>query len=450
MVRSLIEIHLNKAELSMKLFNIIAPKPIHHSLRRAVLSLIGAAGLGLCASASFAQTQGSATQVDIIKTAKVISMRDLYARSLFQYIRSNPAVWDDPSFYVNFLIYIMSHDPQFNCDAAFSSEFERRDYFVKSFELKDQIRSVVAGVDIRSRFDVMYTIDTGEYAFSTGALPLTNVRSVQSSHPISGTINEQSGVQYCAQRALQGTSVNANEFPWRFNVVDESGQRHSGNSFPFGATLTLPENDARTLFNTFGRQLYAIVSYNVRAANNGERMIQVFPTDGQLFGLSSEAVVRVETYTHPSQSAADYLKLTAPLSIETLGVKQALTAQFQQQGFRAVGKGELNSPGSDITGPSVTNITGSAAVGNSTFVLQISTPTKESKAIDGTVKKVADTVVTYYGSVDYEKAAGGVLPISGQALVQKNKLGQAQPEERWENFSGTLTKVEATAQQASE
>ena len=81
--------------------------------------------------------KGQATQLDMLQLARDVSMRDTYNRALYLFIRSNPNVMNDQEFYVNFLIFLMMRSPGFDCNAAFSDEFERRDFFTNAFSKRE-------------------------------------------------------------------------------------------------------------------------------------------------------------------------------------------------------------------------------------------------------------------------------------------------------------------------
>ncbi len=217
----------------------------------------GAALLAFSAVAPAAQQltvgQGHAAKVNLVEEARTLSMRDTHARALYAYIRANPSVMENAQFYVNFLIYLMHKSEGFDCRQAFASEFERRDFFTNSFALKDQIRQMVNSVTIPQRFDIAYTIDTGRFDFSTSTLPFKHA-SVGLREYLSHSISAAGGASSCAHNILNGTQVSVQQFPWTFKVVDENAQQ-ARQFFPFGTSMQLSSNDARVLFDRFGRRL---------------------------------------------------------------------------------------------------------------------------------------------------------------------------------------------------
>jgi len=375
-----------------------------------------------------ATSQGQATQVDILQTARDVSMRDMYNRSLYLFIRSNPAVLDDQEFYVNFLIFLMTTSPGFNCNKAFSNEFERRDFFNGAFPLKDQLRQIVNTVRIPERFDIAFTIDTGRYDFMKADLPFSRVSAVGLREQLSGRISS-SNASYCASQILSGTQVDAKKFAWQFGVVDENAERWTP-GFPFGKSLNLSDADARVLFERFGRQLYAVVSYQFLAANNGKQLIQIVPTDGQLFGLSSDAVVRVKSFAHPTLSQPSYLDVTNPLSIKLPKLDVTLDVLFDQDGFRAVGEGTRNTAGTGITSGARTPVRGSAAVGSSVFIMRYAMPETFKAGSGASGSAGGEAFMTLFGSVDFERLSEERAPVSGLVHVLELRPGEAQMEVR--------------------
>jgi|GEM_PF-2327179 len=392
----------------------------------------------------FSQSQGDATKINLVHRAQQISMQDMYSRALYQHIRSNPTAFDNPQFYANFLIFLMTRTPEFNCQKAFANEFERRDFFTQSFQLQGQIKQIVNSVTIPHRFEIAYAVNTGRYEFATGRLPFDRLQEISISHGLSHSISDNNA-RNCASIILQGTSVEVNQFPWSFQVVNEAGES-SRPEFPFGNEMVLPDSDARTLFGQFGRQLYAIVSYQFQAANNGEAKVQIIATDGHLFGLSSDAVVRVKSHRHPRLSQPNYLGMTHPLSVEIaeLGLDASLT--FQQQGFRAVGKGTREDPGTDITLGGTVPISGSAAVGDSLFVMRLATPRLMNR-VPGLPQLQAgsERFLTLIGAVDYEKISAQQAPVSGTVLILQVEQSGEMRESRGLRFSGAFTPAEAAA-----
>lgn len=365
--------------------------------------------------------QGTAFKVDVVQAARTLSMRDSYSRGLYLYMRNNPAMIDNQEFYVNFLIYLMTTAPGFECSNAFTNEFERRDYFTQAFTLKEQLRSAVNSVSIPQRFDIGHSIDTGRYDFTTGNLPFSNIRTVGLRETLSGSLQPDRSAQGCARQILQGTSVKTDPFPWQFSVVNEEAKRDSPR-FPFGGSLNLSQQDARAVFDRFGRQLFAIVGYQFQAANNGERIIQIIPTDGQLFGLSRDAVVRVKTFQHPTLSQVQSLDVTNPMTVNIPEYKINMQMLFEQQGFRAVGKGTRKVAGSGITSGTTFPVTGSAAVGNSVFVMRLETANLEVDQRRLPNVPNSDRYLTVFGSIDRERVTADFAPISGQAIVLQRNL----------------------------
>jgi hypothetical protein len=363
---------------------------------------------------------GDALAVDLVATAQSLSMRDMYARSLYEYIRTNPNSFADPTFYVNFLVYLMHQSPGFRCDRAFSNEFEKRDFFVNVQQpnLKNQIFQAISSASIPQRFDIAFTLDTQPFDFNTSSLSY-HVRSIGLAENLNNTIRVRNREQSCAQQVLQSLNVATDACPWRFTVVDEAGQS-AVPDFPFGRSITVPATDARVLYERFGRQLFSVVSYRFQAANNGEHKVQVFPTDGQMFGLSSDSVVRVQTFKHPQFSQPQYLDFSneMQLIIPDLNVDMALN--FQQQGFRAVGEGERQDPGTLISQGKSVQTYGSAAVGNSVFIIRLAMP---SLNVDQKIQyslgreNRGEHYVTLFGSLDYEKITAQAAPISGHAQL---------------------------------
>lgn len=394
-----------------------------------------------------AQT-GEALGINVIERAQKLSMRDSYSRALYLYLRTNPAVFDDSEFYVNFLIYLMTTTPGFDCSAAFTNEFERRDYFTQSFSIKEQLRNVVASVQIPQRFDIAYSIDTGRYDFTSGNLPFSNIRSIGLRETLASSIRAGNGAESCAGQILIGTTVKTKRFPWSFQVINAAGESRTP-GFPFGDSLQLNTNDARQLFERFGRQLYAIVGYQFQSANNGDRKIQIIPTDGQLFGLSSDAVVRVKSYSHPTLSQPQYLDIQNPLLIKVPQFNIDMDITFKQQGFRAVGKGLRRDPGTDITTGGIFEVGGSAAVGSSVFIMRLATPQLKVDLRNLPDVPSAQRYVTLFGGLEIEQATPNSAPVSGLAIMLQynatsGELQQSQPV----NFSGEFRPAEVAAAQA--
>lgn len=383
----------------------------------------------------FAATSGMARDIDLVEAARSLDMQDMYSRSLYLHIRANPAVLDNPQYYVNFLAFLMSRSPGFQCYEAFSDEFERRDFFTQAFGLKDQLRSVVASMRISERFDIAYRIDTQPYDFATSTLPFSGIRSI--GNDLSQWVYADRG-QNCASQIFQGTEVDINVFPWRFQVVNEAAKVEAP-KFPFGQSVQLPAADARTLFERFGRQLYALVSYQLLAASNGEPKIQVIATDGQLFGLSNQSVVRVKSFQHPRLSRPGSLDMTNPLSISVpdLGIEAGML--FKQEGFRAVGTGTGEQPGTGITLGGTFPIGGSAAVGNATFIMRLAVPQLNSRALGLPEVPGARRYLTLYGGVDFAEASENRAPVSGSAVVLQVEPNGNIRESQFLFFTGAFT-----------
>ncbi len=373
-------------------------------------------GGALCGSASAVSAQqlnataGQATGVDLVATARAVSMRDIYARSLYLHVRANPTKLDDPTFYANFVIFLLNESPDFKCDKAFANEFEKRDFFTQAFAIKPQIAAAVNGVTIPQRFDIAFSIQTGNYDFTTATLPFADVATVGARNELSTRVSESNQTQYCARNILRGTEVSSQEFPWSFDVVTEGEEQHTyggnGKFFPFGGSMNLSDSDARILFERFGRKLYAIVSYSVLAANDGHALLQIIPTDGQMFGLAADAVVRVKTHAHPTMSQVNYLDFSNPLHLAIPAIGLTADTRFEQDGFRAVGKGTSRTRGTGITAGQVLPVSGSAAVGNSSFVVRLATG-----------PAYAPKYLTLFGDVDFEKVTGTSVPVSGVVEV---------------------------------
>ena len=388
---------------------------------------------------------GLAAGVNLAQAARQLNMQDMYARALYLHIRGNPALLDNQQFYVGFLAYLMSTTEGFDCGQAFGNEFERRDYFTRAFALKDQLREIVSTVNIPQRFDISYTIDTGRYDFTSTTLPFSNITSIGS--VLSRSISSQNA-RYCAQQMLEGTTVDISLFPWQFQVVNEAVKPETP-GFPFGRSLQISANDARILFERFGRQLYGSVSYLFQAANNGEQKIQVIPTDGQLFGLANDAVVRVKSFSHPQLSQPSYLDITNPLaiSIPVLGLNADL--KFTQEGFRAVGSGTRKDKGTDITIGGEFPVDGSAAVANSTFIMRLAVPQLIGRAQGLPNTQGAQRFLTLFGAIDFGKVSNLRAPVSGSAIVL-----QVEPDGNLRNsgamaFTGAFRPTEEAAPAAA-
>ena len=357
--------------------------------------------------------RGLAAEIDIPGAARRLDTQDRYARALYSWIRANPGVWADQQFYLNLIVYLMSTTPDFDCNQAFASEFERNDFFQSSYAWGEEIRDAILTVKIPDRADVAFRIDTGEYDFNTQTLPFDQVTSVNSSDMLGGSVQAGNG-QNCATQIFRNTGVQVDVFPWRFDVVNEAGDR-ANPGFPFSQSLQLSPDDARVLFERFGRELYAIVGYRVEAANDGQRLVQVVPTDGQLFGLASDAVVRVESFAHPTLSQPTQMDISTPLSVAIPQLETELDLTFRQEGFRAVGSGVRQDRGTAMTTGRRYPIDASAAVGSSVFVIRLDT---ENMSIPQYGKTDPGPVsVTLFGSVNFSAVTANEAPVSGSAVI---------------------------------
>lgn len=384
--------------------------------------LIAAAANVLISGPSHAQQQslqrGAAMSVNLVATARTLRMQEMYPRALYLFLRNNPVLFDNPQFYATFVAYLLAESEGFDCRNAFANEFERRDFFRQADSLKAQVGQAIGAVQIPQSFDIAFRVDTGNYEFTNSNLPFSRVGAIGLRESLSNSINA-GNASNCARQVLSGTSVDTSVFPWSFEVVNEAAERQEPR-FPFGNSLQLSDADARLLFNRFGRQLYSVVSYRFQAATNGERKVQIVPTDGQLFGLSSDAVVRVKSFQHPSFSQANYLDITNPLVLLIPDIGLNAQLQFEQQGFRAVGSGTSKDPGTDITAGGEFPVQGSAAVGNSVFIMRLAS--SRLRGIDRYGRTVAVTpgqeqFVTLFGSVDFERATATAAPVSGVATM---------------------------------
>lgn len=404
------------------------------------LAVISLTGPNPSAAQQLSVSGGWALQVPLVRTAQQMDMQDVYARALYLFIRANPAVMDDPQFYVSFVSFLLSTSGNRNCAEAFANEFERRDFFNQSFTLKDQLRQVLASVSIPQRFDVSYSVDTGRYDFTKGLLPLSGARTYETGLNQNISSNAQGyNAQSCASQMLNGANIELNRFPWNFNVINEKGETRTP-EFPFGDSVQMPANDARILYERFGRRLYAIVNYQFLAANNGERKVQVIATDGQLFGLSDDAVVRVQTYAHPALSQPNYLDITNPLQIVVPMVELEADLLFQQQGFRAVGTGTREDAGTELTMSQTFPVSGSAAVGGSTFIMRLALPNFDHRNIRYSGQQPGgQQYMTLFGSVAFSRASAQAAPVSGTAIfLQVNAAGEMQ-EVNQTPFTGAFT-----------
>ena len=370
---------------------------------------------------------GPATQVDLVETARFMDMQSSYNRSLYLFLRANPTLMDNAEFFVSFVSFLISEELEGNCSNAFSNEFERRDFFSKSFDLKPQLLQAIAAQQILQRYEVSYTVATGRYDFTSGTLPFGGIQSI--GEQLSYSLRSQLG-ERCARQMLQGTNVNTQLFPWSFTVVDEAGKQAQP-SFPFGRSLQLSDSDARVLFERFGRQLYSIVSYQMQAANDGTHRVQVIPTDAQLFGLSDNAVVRVDTYTHPALSQPNYLDISNQLTVTAPDISLVATVNFEQQGFRAVAKGQGQSKATGFSAGSSYDVTGSAAVGASTFILRLAGSGILGNTQQSGNQATTEQYLTLFGAVDFNRVTSDAAPVSGSATILSvspdGQMNQSQP-----------------------
>ncbi|MEM8631655.1 MAG: hypothetical protein AAGF74_10490 [Pseudomonadota bacterium] len=392
---------------------------IRHMLRAAFTGLLLAVLLGKMLSAQQMPTgNGLAFGLDLQKLAREVDPRNAYDRALYDYLRANQRQWDDPIFYVNFLIYLMAKEPEFRCEEAFANEFERTDYFRAAPAWKEALKQIVNTTRLPNRFDVAYVIDTGEYNFDNSILPFDKITSIGMDESLSRSMNAPRNARGCASSILQGTGVSSDTFPWQFRVVDER-QEQNRPSFPFGNQLRIPTADARTLFERFGRELFAIVSYQFQAATNGDRMIMVVPTDGQLFGLGKDAVVRIKTHAHPTMSQPGAFDFTSPMTVRIPDMGTSMKMRFEQQGFRAVGVGSRDEAGTALTAARTFPVNGSAAVGQSAFIMRLETEGLRIPEDQGQNIPMGPRQVTFFGSVDFSAATASVAPLRGTAFVAR-------------------------------
>ncbi|MCL3882556.1 hypothetical protein [Marivita sp. GX14005] len=411
------------------------------SLRRlaAAVVLMSAFGAQQGAEAQVLSAQtGRAAKVDIVAAANDLSMQEAYPRSLFLYLKANPNYLSDPQFYVSLVSYLISTKLDNYCRDAFSNEFERRDFFTRSFEVMPQLQQVIAGKAITQRFEVSYKVDTGQYDFTTGQLPFTSIQSV--GEQLGSTITAQQG-QQCARQMLQGTEVDTSTFPWNFTVENEEGQR-AGPAFPFTRTLQLSSNDARTLFETFGRQLYSIVGYRMQAANDGTHRTQVIPTDAQLFGLSDNAVVRVKTFAHPTLSQPSYLDISSELALQSEPLSLDATVRFEQDGFRAVANGTAQGRSTGVTVGATYPVSGSAAVGATSFIMRIAAPQLMTNVSGLRNNPGAQRFLTLFGGIDFNNVTASVAPVEGRAVVLEIDPSGEMRETGAFQFRGRFTAIE--------
>ena len=356
---------------------------------------------------------GKAAAVDLVAVAGNLSMQNAYARALFQFLRSNPNMLNDQQFYVNFVSYLISNELGHDCREAFANEFERRDFFTQSMQALPQLQQVIASKTIPDRFEISYQVITGEYDFTTGNLPFDNIRSV--GEQLGRSINSNQG-RNCAAQMLQGTSVDSSTFPWDFRVVDEAGDNQAP-GFPFARSLQVNAADARTLFEQFGRQLYSIVSYQVLAASDGTYRVQVIPTNAQLFGLSDNAVVRTRTFAHPTLAQPSYLDVATRLVVKSEPLNLDAEVVLEQEGFRAVAKGTGKGRGTGVTVGGTYEVSGSAAVGATSFIMRIAAP-QLNQQVQG-LRNVPGSkrYLTLYGDIDFNNITASSAPVTGRAVV---------------------------------
>ncbi len=391
---------------------------------------------------SISTQSGRAASVDLVAAAKDLSMQNAYARSLLSFIKLNPARFNDQQFYVGFVSYLIFTKLNDRCQDAFANEFERRDFYTRSFDILPQLQKVIAEKSIPDRFEVSYQINTGEYDFTSGSLPFDNVRSV--GEQLGNTIHS-GDAQSCAGNLLRGTAVDISSFPWRFNVADETGQP-AAPAFPFAKSQPLSAADARTLFEQFGRQLYSIVGYQVLAAGDGTHRVQIIPTDAQLFGLSDDAVVRVQTFAHPTLSQPNYLDIANQLTVLSEPLNLAATVTLEQEGFRAVATGTSQGRGTGVTAATTHQVSGSAAVGATSFIMRMTAPQLTSDVyglsnVPGTVR-----YLTMFGEIDFNNVSASKAPILGKAIVLEVDPNGILKESQLYPISGHFTALEKPGQ----
>lgn len=404
------------------------------------LACIASIGLATGSQAQqLLQQKGRAASVDLVEIAQNLSMQDAYARSLFMFLRANPTRLDDQQFYVGFVSYLVSEALNDRCHDAFSNEFERRDFFANAFQFKPQFQQIIASKNIEQRFEVPFKVNTGRYDFNTGRLPLQNFQ------PIREGLDSNVGsydARSCAQNMLRGVEISLESFPWNFSAVNESGATGRP-AIPFGNALPMPDSDARILFERFGRQLYAIVRYQIRAANDGSHRVQVIATDGELFGLSSDAVVRVQTYAHPTLSQPTFLDIANKLDLKSEGVGLDATVVFKQEGFRAVAEGTGRGRGTGVTVGGTYPVTGSAAVGGTSFIMRIAAP-QLAVNIQGLPNNPgAERFLTLFGAIDFDRITPSSAPVIGRALVLEVSPTGEMRESQAFRFTGAFSPVEA-------
>ncbi|MEL6689062.1 MAG: hypothetical protein AAFP28_01980 [Pseudomonadota bacterium] len=363
---------------------------------------------------------GQAPQLDIISLAASQDLQAPYPRALYSWIKANPQRLQDANFYVNFVSYLLSTADDFDCRRAFANEFERRDYFNGVFQYQATLAQIVNSARLTQNFDRLFGIDTGRYDFQTQTLPITRRRALDQG--LDRNLNNWEA-KNCAQQMLNGTAVDTGAFPWDFQIVDENIQVKQP-AFPFENTLKLPENDARIIFETFGRDLFAIVSYNFVAANNGDYKIQIFPTDGTLFGLSADAVVRIRSYRHPQAGGAATLDFTNPMKISVPAIGLETELQFEQQDFRAVGKGTRAQAATGFSASASVPVTGTAAVGNSSFIVRLEVPGYSAEVpglnrFDPTNPR--QRYVTFFGKLDLTAPPSDTAPVYGTGTVLEDE-----------------------------
>ncbi|MEL7299160.1 MAG: hypothetical protein AAFM92_02140 [Pseudomonadota bacterium] len=403
---------------------------------RFVFGLICAAfmavgGASTPSSAQQAPTgSGFATKLDILGLARSQNLQAPYPRALYAWIQANPQRFQDPNFYVNFIAYLLSTADGIRCDRAFANEFERNDFFNGVFQYQQALAGIISSARLSQRYDRHFGIDTGQYVFETQTLPIQRVRGLDAGlgSNISAT-NGRTTPSNCARQIFQGTPVDAEAFPWRFTVVDEN-IRPNAPSFPFPDKLQLPASDARTIFETFGRDLFAIVSYQFVAANNGEYKIQAFPTDATLFGLSASSVVRILEFRHPQVGGAPRLDITTPMKLRASSISLAATINFEQQDFRAVGTGTRTQAATGFAPVSSVPLSGTAAVGHSSFILRLELPGYNAE-LPGLLPYWGDeTPTTRYATV-FGKVDLGVEGVGQQRFRGTLKILENVPQRGW-------------------
>ncbi|MEO0390896.1 MAG: hypothetical protein AAF218_08135, partial [Pseudomonadota bacterium] len=322
------------------------------------------------------QTSGSAAQVDLVAQVGAQSMQDLQNRAVFLAVKSRPQMFQDPSFYLAFVVSLIQGTPEFRCQEAFANEFERQAYFRDVMQLQQPILDAVLRRPVPQFIDVAYQIDTGEYDFNRQRLPFSNREAKLGAQILAEGTEPRyaSRRKACAENLLRGLNLDLSRFPWRFEIQDLAGGR-THRDFIFGSGLTLSSSDAQTLLQRFGRTLYAIVTYQMRIAPDASTVLQAVPTDGHIFGLSSDSVVRVNSYRHPSIPPLGYLDMSNRLFVSLGRNKADALLTFEQTDFRAVGQGVRTTRGPDNLAQALNDpVSGSAAVGHNSFIIRLTWP----------------------------------------------------------------------------